>query len=159
MRRGQVAQPLLRPRRLEVERLRTRVVDPRPAHRGLHEGDVDVVRAGRVRSAGQRQDQLPVSGLAVDGEQIAGPIARHDPDDGAGVPLEGSVVEQRRAIYTRRVHRYTDQTEELAKAILAYTTSRLRMDPVPLDGPKSSAELTASPARPSPRTEWAARRR
>ena len=41
------------------------------------------------------------------------------------------------------MHRYTDQTEELAKAILSYTTQRLRMDPVPLDGPKSSAELTA----------------
>ena len=39
------------------------------------------------------------------------------------------------------MHRYTDQTEELAKAILSYTTRRLRMDPVPLDGPKSSAEL------------------
>ena len=51
------------------------------------------------------------------------------------------------------MHRYTDQTEELAKAILSYTTRRLRMDPVPLDGPKSSAELTGSPARPSRRTD------
>jgi glutamate/tyrosine decarboxylase-like PLP-dependent enzyme len=41
------------------------------------------------------------------------------------------------------VHRYTDQTEELAQAILTYTTQRLRMDPVPLDGPKSSSELAA----------------
>ncbi len=82
-------------------------------------------------------------GLAVDGEQIAGADLETRPDDGVGIPFESSVVEHARAIYTRRVHRYTDQTEELAKAILSYTTQRLRMDPVPLDGPKSSAELTA----------------
>ncbi len=41
------------------------------------------------------------------------------------------------------MHRYTDETERLAEAIMAYTTHRLRMDPVPLDGPKSPAELTA----------------
>jgi L-2,4-diaminobutyrate decarboxylase len=40
------------------------------------------------------------------------------------------------------VHRYDDQTEELAQAILAYTRHRLRLDPVPLDGPKTPEELT-----------------
>jgi L-2,4-diaminobutyrate decarboxylase len=39
------------------------------------------------------------------------------------------------------VHRYDDQTEELAQAILAYTRHRLRLDPVPLDGPKAPEEL------------------
>jgi glutamate/tyrosine decarboxylase-like PLP-dependent enzyme len=39
------------------------------------------------------------------------------------------------------VHRYDDQTEELAQAILAYTRHRLRLDPVPLDGPKPPEEL------------------
>jgi L-2,4-diaminobutyrate decarboxylase len=41
------------------------------------------------------------------------------------------------------VHRYTEETDRLAAAIMEYTTHRLRMDPVPLDGPKSPAELTA----------------
>jgi glutamate/tyrosine decarboxylase-like PLP-dependent enzyme len=39
------------------------------------------------------------------------------------------------------VHRYTDETDELAQAILDYTRHRLRMDPVPLDGPKPPEDL------------------
>ena len=77
-----------------------------------------------------------MSGLAVHGEQIAGPDRETRPDDGARVPLEGSVVKQRRAIYTRGVHRYTDQTEELAKAILAYT-------PPPAHGPRAARRTEA----------------
>ena len=41
------------------------------------------------------------------------------------------------------MHRYTDETERVAQAILQYTTSRLRMNPVPLDGPRTEAELRA----------------
>jgi glutamate/tyrosine decarboxylase-like PLP-dependent enzyme len=41
------------------------------------------------------------------------------------------------------VHRYTDETEQLAQAVLAYARSRLRLDPVPLDGPRTPAELQA----------------
>jgi len=39
------------------------------------------------------------------------------------------------------VHQHTDETERLAEAILAYAEERFRLDPVPLDGPKSHAEL------------------
>jgi glutamate/tyrosine decarboxylase-like PLP-dependent enzyme len=42
------------------------------------------------------------------------------------------------------VHGYTDQQlEALGKAILAYSEDRLRLDPVPLDGPRSLEELNA----------------
>jgi glutamate/tyrosine decarboxylase-like PLP-dependent enzyme len=39
------------------------------------------------------------------------------------------------------VHRHSDETERLARAILAYAEERFRLDPVPLDGPLSQAEL------------------
>ncbi len=37
-------------------------------------------------------------------------------------------------------HRYTEETEELARAIVAYATERIRLEPT-LDGPKPAAEL------------------
>ena len=85
VRSDDVAHPLLRPPRLVVEGLRPRVVDPRAAHGGLDEGDVDVVRAGGVRDPRQGQDQRPVRGLAVDREKIAGPDGEARPDDGVGI--------------------------------------------------------------------------
>jgi glutamate/tyrosine decarboxylase-like PLP-dependent enzyme len=39
------------------------------------------------------------------------------------------------------VHRHTEETEQLAEAILAYAEERFRLDPVPLDGPMTPAEL------------------
>jgi len=39
------------------------------------------------------------------------------------------------------VHRHTDETTRLAEAILGYAEERFRLDPVPLDGPLSQAEL------------------
>ena len=42
------------------------------------------------------------------------------------------------------MHRYDDATETLGQAVLAYTRQRLRLDPVPLDGPRSAQELTGS---------------
>ncbi len=42
------------------------------------------------------------------------------------------------------MHRYTDVTERLAQAILEYTRDRLRLNPVPLDGPRSPQELAAA---------------
>lgn len=39
------------------------------------------------------------------------------------------------------MHVYTDETELLARAILDYASRRLRLDPVPLDGPRSQKEL------------------
>jgi glutamate/tyrosine decarboxylase-like PLP-dependent enzyme len=42
------------------------------------------------------------------------------------------------------MHRYTDETERVAQAALAYARHRLRMHPVPLDGPRTPAELEAS---------------
>ena len=42
------------------------------------------------------------------------------------------------------MHRYTDVTERLAQSILAYTRDRLRLNPVPLDGPRTPAELAAA---------------
>jgi L-2,4-diaminobutyrate decarboxylase len=41
------------------------------------------------------------------------------------------------------VHEWTDATEALAADVIAYAQDRLRLDPVPLDGPRSLAELTA----------------
>ena len=41
------------------------------------------------------------------------------------------------------MHRYDEDTEALGQAVLQYTLRRLRMDPVPLDGPRTPAELTA----------------
>jgi glutamate/tyrosine decarboxylase-like PLP-dependent enzyme len=40
------------------------------------------------------------------------------------------------------MHRYTDETERVAQAVLAYACERLRLHPVPLDGPRTPAELT-----------------
>jgi L-2,4-diaminobutyrate decarboxylase len=39
------------------------------------------------------------------------------------------------------VHRYTPDTERLAQAVLDYASRRMRLDPVPLDGPKTLPEL------------------
>ena len=40
------------------------------------------------------------------------------------------------------MHRFDGETELLSQSIIDYARKRLRMDPVPLDGPKSLAELT-----------------
>ncbi len=42
------------------------------------------------------------------------------------------------------MHRYTDVTERLAQEVLAYTRARLRLNPVPLDGPRTPAELAGA---------------
>ncbi|MGH9304679.1 MAG: pyridoxal-dependent decarboxylase, partial [Acidimicrobiales bacterium] len=39
------------------------------------------------------------------------------------------------------VHKWTAETEALAREVLAYTQSRLHLSPVPLDGPRSLDEL------------------
>ncbi len=39
------------------------------------------------------------------------------------------------------MHEHSDATERLAAAILAYAEDRFRLDPVPLDGPRTHAEL------------------
>lgn len=39
------------------------------------------------------------------------------------------------------MHRHSEQTERLAERILAYVEARFRLDPVPLDGPRSTVEL------------------
>jgi L-2,4-diaminobutyrate decarboxylase len=41
------------------------------------------------------------------------------------------------------VHRYDDETERLAMAVIDYTRRRMRLDPVPLDGPRAYDELYA----------------
>ncbi len=41
------------------------------------------------------------------------------------------------------MHRYTEETDRLAQAVIDYTRRRMRLDPVPLDGPKPYAELLA----------------
>ena len=40
------------------------------------------------------------------------------------------------------MHRYTEDTDRLAQAVIDYACRRMRLDPVPLDGPKSLAQLT-----------------
>jgi L-2,4-diaminobutyrate decarboxylase len=40
------------------------------------------------------------------------------------------------------MHRYTDETERVARAALEYARDRLRLHPVPLDGPKTADELS-----------------
>jgi L-2,4-diaminobutyrate decarboxylase len=40
------------------------------------------------------------------------------------------------------VHKYDEDTERLAQAVIDYARRRMRLDPVPLDGPKPLAELT-----------------
>ncbi len=42
------------------------------------------------------------------------------------------------------MHRHTEETERLAQAILAYAEERFRLDPVPLDGPRTAEELAAA---------------
>jgi L-2,4-diaminobutyrate decarboxylase len=42
------------------------------------------------------------------------------------------------------MHRYTDVTERLAQAVLAYTRDRLRLNPVPLDGPRTPEDLATT---------------
>jgi pyrophosphatase PpaX len=39
------------------------------------------------------------------------------------------------------VHAYDADTEALGRAILEYAQHRLRLDPVPLDGPRTAADL------------------
>jgi glutamate/tyrosine decarboxylase-like PLP-dependent enzyme len=39
------------------------------------------------------------------------------------------------------VHRYDEETDRLAQAVLDYARHRLMLDPVPLDGPRTAAEL------------------
>jgi L-2,4-diaminobutyrate decarboxylase len=45
------------------------------------------------------------------------------------------------------VHEWTEETERLAAAVLAYTAVRLHLRPVPLDGPRPEAELAAEAGR------------
>jgi glutamate/tyrosine decarboxylase-like PLP-dependent enzyme len=45
------------------------------------------------------------------------------------------------------MHRYTDTTERVAQSLLAYARDRLRLNPVPLDGPRSRDELAAEAGR------------
>ena len=42
------------------------------------------------------------------------------------------------------VHRYDDETERLAQAVIDYARRRMRLDPVPLDGPRPYDELYAA---------------
>jgi L-2,4-diaminobutyrate decarboxylase len=42
------------------------------------------------------------------------------------------------------VHGWSDETERLASSVFEYTRYRLRLDPVPLDGPRSPADLEAA---------------
>jgi L-2,4-diaminobutyrate decarboxylase len=42
------------------------------------------------------------------------------------------------------MHRYSDETERVAQAALEYARHRLRLHPVPLDGPRTPAELEAA---------------
>jgi L-2,4-diaminobutyrate decarboxylase len=42
------------------------------------------------------------------------------------------------------VHRYDEAMETLGQAVLGYARQRLRLDPVPLDGPRSAEELDGS---------------
>jgi glutamate/tyrosine decarboxylase-like PLP-dependent enzyme len=43
-----------------------------------------------------------------------------------------------------RMHTYTPATDDLAQQVIAYALERMRMDPPPLDGPRSPADLAAS---------------
>jgi L-2,4-diaminobutyrate decarboxylase len=43
-----------------------------------------------------------------------------------------------------RMHTYTPATDELAQQVIAYALERMRMDPPPLDAPRSPADLAAS---------------
>ncbi|MGH9024604.1 MAG: pyridoxal phosphate-dependent decarboxylase family protein [Acidimicrobiia bacterium] len=42
------------------------------------------------------------------------------------------------------MHRYTDETDRLARAIFDYALMRVRLDPPPLDGPRPEPELAAA---------------
>ena len=42
------------------------------------------------------------------------------------------------------MHRYDDQTAELASAVIAYAQERMKFDPAPLDAPRSPAQLAAA---------------
>src|SRR5439155_1631306 len=46
-----------------------------------------------------------------------------------------------RCLHSGLVHRYDADAKALGEAVLDYTQRRLRMDPVPLDGPRTPAEL------------------
>lgn len=50
-------------------------------------------------------------------------------------------VRQLARLHWPLVHGYDESTEALGQAVLDYTRERLRMDPVPLDGPRTPAEL------------------
>ena len=43
-----------------------------------------------------------------------------------------------------RMHTYTPATDDLAQQVIAYALERMRMDPPPLDGPRSPADLAAT---------------
>jgi L-2,4-diaminobutyrate decarboxylase len=45
------------------------------------------------------------------------------------------------------MHGWSDETDELADAVLGYARERLRLDPVPLDGPRPPADLAAAAGR------------
>jgi glutamate/tyrosine decarboxylase-like PLP-dependent enzyme len=47
------------------------------------------------------------------------------------------------------LHEWTEETEKLARAVLDYTTGRLHLRPVPLDGPRSERELAGAVGGPT----------
>jgi L-2,4-diaminobutyrate decarboxylase len=50
---------------------------------------------------------------------------------------------RKRSPYDPGVHRYDEETDRLAQAVIDYARRRMRLDPVPLDGPKPYDELWA----------------
>lgn len=53
-------------------------------------------------------------------------------------PTESDAIDQRDPA---RMHRYEPSTEYLAQAVVQYALDRVRLDPPPLDGPRTKAEL------------------
>lgn len=45
------------------------------------------------------------------------------------------------------MHRFDTQSAELADAVVGYARNRMSLDPIPLDGPRSAAELTSAVGR------------
>ena len=71
------------------------------------------------------------------------PLA-YDPTDDTPDDASGDRAEDAPDSDPTRMHTYTPATDELAQHVIDYALERMRMDPPPLDAPRSPADLAAS---------------
>src|SRR5205823_5842941 len=115
----------------------------RPCHGGAPGDEPDDDRRGHGRVPGRPAARpLPRYQARERASRRRRPRVRRRSDAGPGPRRPQGHVMARHVVDPTSMHRYTDETERVARAALTYARDRLRLHPVPLDGPRTADELT-----------------